>query len=178
MKIVVVGSGGVGKSCCTLRFLEDVFAEDYDPTIEECFTKKVQVDNKKVQLEVIDTAGQEEFAGFRDVTIHYGDGFLIVYSVDEPASFEHAQKLKGKIDLIKHEKIPIVMAGNKKDLPEHKVSTEMAQEWCSKNNVIHIETSAKTRDNVNEAFYALIRAIQKYQAENGKSDKNKKCTLL
>ena len=75
---------------------------------------QVQVDNKKIQLEVIDTAGQEEFAGFRDVTIHYGDGFLIIYSVDELASWNNAKTLKGKIDRIKNEKFPMVVCGNKK----------------------------------------------------------------
>eukprot|EP00053_Salpingoeca_punica_P010990 m.98353 g.98353 ORF g.98353 m.98353 type:complete len:179 (+) comp15556_c5_seq6:616-1152(+) len=178
MKIVVVGSGGVGKSCCTLRYLNDVFAEDYDPTIEECFSTKVQVDNKKISLEIIDTAGQEEFAGFRDVTIHYGDGFLIVYAVDDATSWKSAQELKGKIDRIKSDSVPAVMLGNKADLDKREVDAKDVDAWCANANVQHIQASAKTNLNIKQAFETLIRAILKRQQETGTEEKKKGCTIL
>ena len=61
LKIVVLGEGGVGKSSLTLRFIVDKFIEDYDPTIEDHYIKKVLVDGIYSEVDVTDTAGQEEF---------------------------------------------------------------------------------------------------------------------
>lgn len=178
MKIVVVGSGGVGKSCVTLRYLNDYFAEDYDPTIEECFQTKFQLDNKKIVLDIIDTAGQEEFAGFRDVTLHYGDGFLIVYAVDDAISWKNAQELKGKIDRIKSDAMPVLVLGNKIDLEKREVDEKDVEAWCTAANVMHLQSSAKTNVNIKQAFETLVRAILKRQQETGTEEKKKTCVLL
>ena len=111
MKIVVLGAGGVGKSCCTLRYLFGTFQTGYDPTVgmfsctgpstlrhnlinatESNFTKQVQIDGKDVTLEILDTAGQEEFRAFRDASLRQGDGYLLVYSIDDRTSFEEVLK--------------------------------------------------------------------------------------
>lgn len=56
-KLVVLGSGGVGKSTLTVRFVQGVFIEKYDPTIEDSYRKKVEIDNEQCILEILDTAG-------------------------------------------------------------------------------------------------------------------------
>ncbi|KNC82549.1 hypothetical protein SARC_05162 [Sphaeroforma arctica JP610] len=87
-RICVVGSGGVGKSCVTLRLLKNKFAEYYDPTIEESYKKTMTIDSIGYNLEIVDTAGQEEFASFRDSSLDYGDGFVLVYSIISSSSWE------------------------------------------------------------------------------------------
>jgi GTPase KRas protein len=58
-KIVVVGGGGVGKSCLTFRLIHDQFVEKYDPTIEDYYWKdNFLVDGEQMSLDVLDTAMQ------------------------------------------------------------------------------------------------------------------------
>jgi len=56
-KIVVLGSGGVGKSALTVQFVQEIFVEKYDPTIEDSYRKQVEVDGQQCMLEILDTAG-------------------------------------------------------------------------------------------------------------------------
>ena len=56
-KIVVLGSGGVGKSALTVQFVQGIFVEKYDPTIEDSYRKQVEVDGQQCMLEILDTAG-------------------------------------------------------------------------------------------------------------------------
>jgi Ras-related protein M-Ras len=86
-KLVVVGEGGVGKSALTIQFFQKMFVEDYDPTIEDSYIQHVEVDRQVCVLDVLDTAGQEEFSALREQYMRKGDGFLIVYSVIDPNSF-------------------------------------------------------------------------------------------
>lgn len=66
LKFVVLGPGGVGKSCLTIRFVQGKFITEYDPTIEDSYRKQVNVDGVPYLLELLDTAGQEEYAAMRD----------------------------------------------------------------------------------------------------------------
>ena len=87
-KIVVLGAGGVGKSALVFRLVSGNFIEEYDPTIEEAFRKIVVVDNKKIELDILDTAGQEEFSSMQGTWMKKGDGFLLVYSITSEESFK------------------------------------------------------------------------------------------
>ena len=60
-KLVVLGGGGVGKSALTIRLVTDNFLEEYDPTIEDSYRKQVKIDGEAALLDILDTAGQEEF---------------------------------------------------------------------------------------------------------------------
>ncbi|XP_044239368.1 ras-related protein M-Ras isoform X4 [Ursus arctos] len=91
-KLVVVGDGGVGKSALTIQFFQKIFVPDYDPTIEDSYLKHTEIDNQWAILDVLDTAGQEEFSAMREQYMRTGDGFLIVYSVTDKASFEHVDR--------------------------------------------------------------------------------------
>ncbi|KAF2988587.1 hypothetical protein EK904_007338 [Melospiza melodia maxima] len=91
-KLVVVGDGGVGKSALTIQFFQKIFVPDYDPTIEDSYLKHTEIDGQWAILDVLDTAGQEEFSAMREQYMRTGDGFLIVYSVTDKASFEHVDR--------------------------------------------------------------------------------------
>ncbi|XP_064826971.1 ras-related protein M-Ras-like isoform X4 [Oncorhynchus masou masou] len=91
-KLVVVGDGGVGKSALTIQFFQKIFVPDYDPTIEDSYLKHTEIDAQWAILDVLDTAGQEEFSAMREQYMRTGDGFLIVFSVTDKASFEHLDR--------------------------------------------------------------------------------------
>ncbi|XP_028841126.1 ras-related protein R-Ras isoform X2 [Denticeps clupeoides] len=81
-KLVVVGGGGVGKSALTIQFIQSYFVSDYDPTIEDSYTKICNVDGKETRLDILDTAGQEEFGAMREQYMRSGEGFLLVFALN------------------------------------------------------------------------------------------------
>jgi len=161
-KIVVLGDGGVGKSCLTIQFTQNHFVKEYDPTIENSYRKQITLDEESLMLDILDTAGQEEYSVMRDQYINSGQGFLLVYSITSKRSFETAFELKDKIVQVKErESFPIVLCGNKCDLDkERKVTIEEGQAKAKEWNVPFFETSAKARLNVEEAFLELVRQIK------------------
>jgi len=162
-RICVVGSGGVGKSCVTIQFLRQRFSEYYDPTIEESYRKTVSVDSKEYQLEIVDTAGQEEFTSFRDSSLSHGDGFLLVFSIISNSSWTELQQLREKIIRVKDsDTTPMVIIGNKSDLRNDRtVQTQDAEDFCKSVNCPYLETSAKSGQNVVESFHEVVRQIVK-----------------
>jgi len=202
-RIVVVGAGGVGKSALTVRFIQGNFVEKYDPTIEDSYRKLVEVDGVACMLDIMDTAGQEEYSALRDqymktgqvncftfyfkFTVHsFLQGFILAYSITSTTSFEAATKLRTQIIRIKEEQpdIPIMLVGNKLDLEEERaVTTENGKALSQKFNCGFIEASAKTNSFVNDIFFELVRMINKWREKNPakapqKAKKKKGCTLL
>uniref|UniRef100_T1J8H4 small monomeric GTPase n=1 Tax=Strigamia maritima TaxID=126957 RepID=T1J8H4_STRMM len=170
-RVIMAGSGGVGKSALTLQFMYDEFVEDYEPTKADSYRKKVVLDGEEVQIDILDTAGQEDYAAIRDNYFRSGEGFLCVFSIDEPESFsatvefrEHILRVKGD------DNIPFLLVGNKADLQDKRqVSVEEAQARARQWNVSYVETSAKTRENVDKVFFDLMRDIRSRKQEEGKT---------
>uniref|UniRef100_A0A8W4FPA8 Muscle RAS onco homolog n=1 Tax=Sus scrofa TaxID=9823 RepID=A0A8W4FPA8_PIG len=135
-KLVVVGDGGVGKSALTIQFFQKIFVPDYDPTIEDSYLKHTEIDNQWAILDVLDTAGQEEFSAMREQYMRTGDGFLIVFSVTDKASFEHVDRFHQLILRVKdRESFPMILVANKVDLMHlRKITREQGKEMATKHN--------------------------------------------
>jgi len=165
-KIVVVGAGGVGKSALTVRFIQGNFVDKYDPTIEDSYRKLVEVEGAASMLDIMDTAGQEEYSALRDQYMKTGQGFILAYTITTTSSFEAASKLRTHILRIKEDQqdIPIVLVGNKVDLSDERhVTTEQGRALAEKFGAGFLEASAKTNTNVTEIFYELVRMINKWR---------------
>ncbi|XP_059047621.1 ras-related protein Ral-a isoform X1 [Achroia grisella] len=162
-KVIMVGSGGVGKSALTLQFMYDEFVEDYEPTKADSYRKKVVLDGEEVQIDILDTAGQEDYAAIRDNYFRSGEGFLCVFSITEPESFDATQEFREQILRVKNdENIPFLLVGNKSDLADkRRVPLETCRERAQHWQVPYVETSAKTRDNVDKTFLTLIRQVSR-----------------
>ncbi|XP_055640082.1 ras-related protein Ral-a isoform X2 [Toxorhynchites rutilus septentrionalis] len=167
-KVIMVGSGGVGKSALTLQFMYDEFVEDYEPTKADSYRKKVVLDGEEVQIDILDTAGQEDYAAIRDNYFRSGEGFLCVFSITEDDSFQATQEFREQILRVKNdENIPFLLVGNKCDLNDkRKVSLAECQNRAQQWGVPYVETSAKTRENVDKIFYDLIRDISNRKKKN------------
>ncbi|KHJ86800.1 Ras family protein [Oesophagostomum dentatum] len=100
-KIVVLGSGGVGKSALTVQFVQGIFVEKYDPTIEDSYRKQVEVDGQQCMLEILDTAGTEQFTAMRDLYMKNGQGFVLVYSITAQSTFNDLMDLRDQILRVK-----------------------------------------------------------------------------
>jgi len=176
-RIVVVDSGGVGKSALTVRFIQGNFIEKYDPTIEDSYRKQVEIDNQACFLDIMDTAGQEEYSALRDQYMKTGQGFVLVYSITSLTSFETTQKLRTSVLRIKEETpdIPIILVGNKCDLEDERAITrEQGKALADKFGTPFLETSAKSNLFVNEVFYTLVRQINKWREAHPELNANKK----
>merc|ERR1711884_646900 len=120
-KVIMVGSGGVGKSALTLQFMYDEFVEDYEPTKADSYRKKVVLDGEEVQIDILDTAGQEDYAAIRDNYFRSGEGFLCVFSITENESFQESQEFREQILRVKQDtNIPFILVGNKADLTDRR----------------------------------------------------------
>ena len=161
-KVVVLGSGGVGKSALTIQLVQGRFVAAYDPTIEDSYKKMIGVDGQDVSLDILDTAGQDDFAAIRATYMRSGQGFVVVFAVNDTSSFDQVDQFVGDIKATSEkEDIPIVVCGNKCDLPERDIKKEDAEAFCREVGVTYFETSAKNNLNVTEAFVAVTKMMRK-----------------
>lgn len=160
-KLVVVGGGGVGKSALTIQLIQSHFVDEYDPTIEDSYRKQCTVDNEQVTLDILDTAGQEEYLAMREQYMRTGEGFLLVYAINSRNSLDELQVFYEQIQRVKDsDNVPVLVVGNKSDLEiERQVSFEEGAAFAKSLGCPFFETSAKQRINVEEAFYGLVRTI-------------------
>ncbi|KAJ3036830.1 Ras GTPase [Rhizophlyctis rosea] len=190
-KLVVVGGGGVGKSALTIQFIQSHFVDEYDPTIEDSYRKQCVVDDEVALLDVLDTAGQEEYSAMREQYMRTGEGFLCVYSITSRNSFEEISGFYQQILRVKdRDYYPIIIVANKCDLEhERVVGTHEGRELARQFGCRFVETSAKQKINVDEAFFSLVREIRRYNRENDsrghgngspsmRKKKKSKCTIL
>ncbi|KAK0549371.1 RAS1 protein [Tilletia horrida] len=166
-KLVVVGGGGVGKSALTIQFIQSHFVDEYDPTIEDSYRKQCVIDDEVALLDVLDTAGQEEYSAMREQYMRAGEGFLLVYSITSRNSFDEISTFHQQILRVKDQDyFPVTVVANKCDLEyERQVTSHEGRELAKQFGCRFIETSAKQRINVDEAFSSLVREIRRYNKQ-------------
>lgn len=187
-KVVLCGGGGVGKSAITIMFVQSHFIEEYDPTIEDSYRKQVMIDDEACLLDILDTAGQEEYSAMRDQYMRTGEGFILVYSVTSRSSFDEIPAFYEQLLRVKDaNRVPCVIVGNKSDLEhQREVTTYEGKELAKNLGCEFIETSAKMRTNIDELFFKVVRnirlAAEKAQSidqnRRKKKKRNNRCTLL
>ena len=153
-KYIIIGDPSVGKSCILNQFLNGAFNEDYDITVGVEFgAKTIDFNNKKVKLQIWDTAGQDSFKSITRAYYRGAASALICYDITCRESFEN---LHGWLDECKangNPEMTLVLVGNKIDLAEDReVSTEEGQSFANENNMLFFETSAKTSERVGDLF--------------------------
>merc|ERR1719228_1685653 len=97
VNVVVLGGGGVGKSALVTRIIDNKFSERYDPTIEEQQKCKFNVDGVTVTLNILDTAGQEEYSALQDSWFRFGHAFILTYSITDSHSYDDLNVLRRKL---------------------------------------------------------------------------------
>uniref|UniRef100_A0A672NA37 small monomeric GTPase n=1 Tax=Sinocyclocheilus grahami TaxID=75366 RepID=A0A672NA37_SINGR len=185
-KLVVVGAGGVGKSALTIQLIQNHFVDEYDPTIEDSYRKQVVIDGETCLLDILDTAGQEEYSAMRDQYMRTGEGFLCVFAINNLKSFADVHLYREQIKRVKDsDDVPMVLVGNKCDLART-VDTKQAQELARSYGIEFVETSAKTRQVAclyslhcrviafTDAFYTLVREIRHYRMKKLDSREDRK----
>ena len=182
IKLVMLGGGGVGKSCLTIQFTANHFMEEYDPTIEDSYRKQVNIDDQTYLLDILDTGGREEYSALRDQYTRDGKAFLFVYSITSQNSLQYIQGYVEQVMRAKNtDRVCGVLCGNKSDLGEERqVIFEEGADLARKFELSFFETSAKNRVNVEEAFFQAVRLTCSNQDPSGAPRRKKKqpCILL
>ena len=81
--------------------MQSIFVEKYDPTIEDSYRKQVEVDGNQCMLEILDTAGTEQFTAMRDLYMKNGQGFLLVFSITSMVTLNDLHELREQILRVK-----------------------------------------------------------------------------
>ena len=172
LKLVIVGDGACGKTCFLMVFRNDEFPPDYVPTVFENYVKELTVDNKDVELELYDTAGQEDYDRLRPLSYPGSDVILVCYSIDSPNSYDNVkERWFPEVEQF-CPRVPVVLVGLKKDLRDDETTIEDLKEQGQEpvtvdqgkkmasdiGAVDFLECSALKRDGVNEVFEAAVRA--------------------
>jgi GTPase KRas protein len=173
------------------------FVETYDPTIEDSYRKQVQIDGQSCMLEVLDTAGQEEYTALRDQWIRDGEGFVLVYSISSRPSFARIEKFYKQIQRVKDSSLsgsppypgsplsstsagsnnfgpaPVMLVGNKCDRAmEREVSIQEGLSLARELGCDFVEASAKNCINVEKAFFDVVRQLRRQKQQHYRSSDN------
>ncbi|KAI9354407.1 ras-like protein 3 [Pilaira anomala] len=166
-KIVMVGEGGVGKSAMTIQYIKSQFTDEYDPTVEDSYKKQCVVDGECALLDILDTAGQEEYSAMREQYMRNGEGFILVYSITSMQSFDEVRKLYDQIARVKDfDSFPVILIGNKCDIEhDRQVSTNDGKSLAKHYGCQFLETSAKQRIRIEDTFFGIVREIRRLNQE-------------
>ncbi|KAL4213440.1 ras protein rab-2A [Rhizopus microsporus] len=163
IKYIIIGDTGVGKSCILLQFTDKRFMPAHDLTIGVGFgTRFITVNDQQTKLQIWDTAGQESF---RSITRSYyrgAAGALLVYDITRRETFEHLSVWLEDVRQHANPNTVIMLIGNKSDLEsKRQVPREEAERFAQENGLFFLETSAKTANNIEEAFVKTAEEIQR-----------------
>ena len=160
MKLAVIGKGVVGKSSLTYRFINYKLPQRHDPTIEDRYKTTSTINNQLYNIEILDTAGEDDYQNMMDMWINFGEGFLLVFALNDKESFTLLRSKRERILKGKHgQPTPMILVGNKKDLKDRQVKFEEAKQLADLWRIEYIETSAKTNQNCKEAFVKLAAKV-------------------
>lgn len=176
LTIAVFGDKKVGKTALIRRFIGQSFSKQHNPTVEDYYEEEIiRGTHRCRQLKILDTTGSYDFPAMRQIAISKSEAFVLVYSVDDPKSFEKVKWHRQEILKYKGQtKVPILIVCNKTDLTD-KASLEAMVKNSSNSEALPFSdelraqkkivdewkcklmfTSAKVRWNVNKIFYELV----------------------
>ncbi|KAK6731544.1 hypothetical protein RB195_007789 [Necator americanus] len=169
-KLLLIGDSGVGKTCVLFRFSDDSFNNSFISTIGIDFKiRTIDLDGKKIKLQIWDTAGQERFRTITTAYYRGAMGIMLVYDITNEKSFDNIKNWIRNIEEHASQDVERMIIGNKCDAEDKRqVSRERGQQLAIEYGTKFMETSAKANLNVEEAFFSLARDI-KIKMERGQA---------
>lgn len=164
-RVLVLGAPGVGKSAVIMRFKDDIFKPDYIPTLQETYKKEFTFNNERIELEINDLDGQNEFTLFSGNKFSYGiNGYILCYSVENMYSFQMIKSINSKLTGLVGTSVPKILIGNKADLHNKRaISIEDGKALAKEINATFLECSARSGLNIQQVFYSSLVEINKME---------------
>jgi len=161
-KLLLIGDSGVGKTCVLFRFSEDAFNATFISTIGIDFKiRTIELDGKKIKLQIWDTAGQERFRTITTAYYRGAMGIMLVYDITNEKSFDNIKNWIRNIEEHASADVEKMILGNKCDMNDRRqVSKERGEQLAIEYGIKFMETSAKASINVEDAFFTLARDIK------------------
>ncbi|XP_034468533.1 ras-related protein Rab-8A isoform X1 [Hippoglossus hippoglossus] len=161
-KLLLIGDSGVGKTCVLFRFSEDAFNSTFISTIGIDFKiRTIELDGKKIKLQIWDTAGQERFRTITTAYYRGAMGIMLVYDITNEKSFENIKNWIRNIEEHASSDVEKMVLGNKCDINDKRqVSKDRGEQLALEFGIKFMETSAKANINVENAFLTLARDIK------------------
>ncbi|XP_046573833.1 ras-like protein rasX [Haliotis rubra] len=163
LKVAIMGSPAVGKTAILNRFFDHVFSDYYEPSGGDMYIFENEWDEGELEMQVTDVPGGDEFDEPRQKTIEECDAFVLVYSVDDAASFREVARLREMIFDEKQAGVPVVVVETKADLPRSSwfkgadaISNQLETGWA----VQHLMVSAKAGSDMSDIFQCLVQEAQ------------------
>ncbi|KAI8051187.1 GTP-binding protein-like protein [Syncephalis plumigaleata] len=162
-KLLLIGDSGVGKSCLLLRFTDDSFTPSFITTVGIDFkVRTIDLHGRRIKLQIWDTAGQERYRNITTAYYRNAMGVLIVYDITDRQSFSNVSDWIKQVEEHANESVDKLLVGNKCDREvDRAVTVEQGRALASEHGLEFMETSAKSSNGVDDAFYALARLIKK-----------------
>ncbi|XP_045462278.1 ras-related protein Rab-21 [Harmonia axyridis] len=160
-KVVLLGEGCVGKTSLVLRYVEDKFNNNHISTIQASFlNKKLNIDGKRVNLAIWDTAGQEKFHALGPIYYRSSNGAVLVYDITDEDSFQKVKCWVKELRKMLGTDICLIIVGNKTDLEKDRhVNFEEAKTYAANVGAEYFETSAKLNQGVEDMFFTLTEKM-------------------
>lgn len=164
-KIVMVGDIGVGKTSIRKKYFDEGYlvSEGYSGTFGVDFAVH---DNSTITWQIWDLTGQPSFKNVLSSYFNRILGAIMVFDLTRPSTFDNIEKWLSQIE--KHsgrnKRVPIILVGNKADLQDKRVSSERINKFVEKNNLVYIETSASSNENIEQIYKRLSQQIIEYTA--------------
>ncbi len=148
----------VGKTSLAIRFIQNLEVVEYDPTIEDSYMRIFEVDKRRVTLDVLDTAGQEEYSAMREMWIRDRQVFVICSTFEHPGTMKQIDDLHSLIQRWRdRDNVPIILVRTKADLGLPFAEKATVLQWARKNGARLVSTSSRNCINVEEPFKMAAR---------------------
>jgi len=183
LKVAVIGKSLVGKSAMTNVFVSSRFIPEHDVTIEDKYTVERFISNYPCSIDILDTAGQDDYHTLVDSWIGSSDGFILAFSITDRESLDVCKSRYDRIKQIKGNDFRVILAGNKSDMADKRtVTEEEAKELAASWECSYLECSAKNMNNIEETFLNIaekllnkVLKIDDKKAGDADGEKKPKC---
>ena len=179
LKYVIIGDSGVGKSNILLQYIKGKFNEDFKATVGVEFgAKNIEINGRIYRIQIWDTAGQENFRSIARAYYKNSICACIVYDITSRNSFNSVQSWIDDCTKQTPRNILLLLIGNKNDLNDKReVQYEEGEEFAKKKNMIFLETSAKTGNNIDKIFEKSVKKIDQNIIDNKYDLDNENCGI-
>jgi len=161
-RIAILGFRGVGKSSLTKRVVGGEFSKTYQPTIISTYTRDMEIERVVFHLDIVDTAGQDEYSQLpkeASIGVH---GYVLVYDSSSRDSFVQVQSIRESLlETLGTDTVPMVLVANKADIQPPRVTQQQGQAIAAKWGIPFIVSSALLDSNVSLVFEQLIRHMER-----------------